>query len=74
MAVTITEVSKLALDLPEGERGALAARLLESLPPFLTDDDEGIAEALRRDADFEANPDFGLSLDEFRQKMESRRD
>jgi len=52
---TIAEVEKLALDLPETERAVLAAHLLGSLPSVLHDEDEGIAEALRRDAEFEAN-------------------
>jgi hypothetical protein len=46
----MTEVEKLALDLPEGQRAVLAAHLLGSLPAVLHDDDHGIAEALRRDA------------------------
>ena len=54
---TILEVEKLALDLPERERAALAANLLNSLPGILSDDDEGVAEALRRDAEIEADPD-----------------
>ena len=53
---TITEIEKLALDLSENERAALAAHLLGSLPPVLPDADEGIAEVLRRDAELEANP------------------
>jgi hypothetical protein len=51
---TINEIEKLALDLPENERAVLAAHLLGSLPPVLHDADEGIAEALRRDAELEA--------------------
>jgi hypothetical protein len=47
---TIAEVGKLALDLPETERAVLAAHLLGSLPSVLHDKDEGIAEALLRDA------------------------
>ena len=58
----MTEIEKQALDLPEKERAALAANLLRSLPPVLRDEDEGITEALRRDADFKANPDMGISL------------
>jgi hypothetical protein len=50
---TIAEVQKLALDLAETERAVLAAHLLGSLPSVLHDEDEGIAEALRRDAEFE---------------------
>ena len=60
----IIEIEKLALDLPEKERAVLAARLLGSLPPVLHDEDDGIAEALRRDAELEANPAAGLSLEQ----------
>jgi putative addiction module component (TIGR02574 family) len=70
---TIAEVEKLALDLPETERAVLAAHLLGSLPSVLHDEDEGVAEALRRDAEFEANPFLGMSLEELDQRIESRR-
>jgi putative addiction module component (TIGR02574 family) len=70
---TIAEVEKLALDLPETERAALAAHLLGSLPSVLHDEDEGIAEALRRDAEFEANPSLGMTLEELDQRIENRR-
>ena len=50
---TITEVEKLALDLPETDRAILAAHLLNSLPAVLHDQDDGIAEALRRDAELD---------------------
>ncbi len=45
---TIVEVEKLALDLSEKERANLAVNLLDSPPGILSDDDEGVAEALRR--------------------------
>lgn len=61
---TIAEVEKLAFDLPESGRAVLASHLLSSLPPVLEDEDEGIAEALRRDAALEANPDAGITLDQ----------
>jgi putative addiction module component (TIGR02574 family) len=70
---TIAEVEKLALDLPETERAVLAAHLLGSLPSILHDEDEGIAEALRRDAELEAKPSLGMSLDELDQRIKSRR-
>jgi len=70
---TIAEVEKLALDLPETERAVLAAHLLGSLPSILHDEDEGIAEALRRDADLEANASLGMSLQELDQQIKSRR-
>jgi hypothetical protein len=60
--VTIIEVEKLALDLPEREQATLAANLLNSLPGILSDEDEGIAEALRRDAEIEADPAQDISL------------
>jgi putative addiction module component (TIGR02574 family) len=69
---TITEVEKLALDLPENQRAALAAHLLQSLPSVLHDDDEGIAEALRRDAELDANPSSGISLKQLDEQIERR--
>ena len=70
---TITEVEKLALDLPESQRAVLAAHLLRSLPSVLHDEDEGIAEALRRDAELDANPSSGISLEQLDQQIERRR-
>jgi putative addiction module component (TIGR02574 family) len=66
-------VEKLALDLSESERAVLAAHLLGSLPSVLHDEDEGIAEALRRDAELEANPSMGISLEELDQRIQRRR-
>ena len=71
---TIAEVEKLALDLPDSQRAVLAVHLLQSLPPVLHDEDEGIAEALRRDAEFDANPDRGISLEQLDQQIAARRD
>jgi hypothetical protein len=70
---TIAEIEKLALDLSEKERAVLAAHLLGSLPPVLHDEDEGIAEALRRDAELEANLAASLSLEQLHQQIERRR-
>ena len=70
---TIAEVEKLALDLPEVQRAILAAHLLESLPSPLHDEDEGIAEALRRDAELDANPSAGMSLEQLDEQVERRR-
>ncbi|MBA3256431.1 MAG: addiction module protein [Pyrinomonadaceae bacterium] len=70
---TIVEVEKLALDLSEKERANLAANLLDSLPGILSDDDEGVAEALRRDADGEANPAQAISLAELDSQIQARR-
>ena len=59
---TVSEIEKLAFDLSDTQRAVLAAHLLRSLPSVLDDDDEGISEALRRDAELDANPDIGLTL------------
>ena len=70
---TIFEVHKLALDLPEQERAKLAANLLDSLPGVLSDEDEGVTEALRRDAEIEADPKQAITLAELDSQIQSRR-
>jgi hypothetical protein len=70
---TILEVEKLALDLLERERAALAANILNSLPGVLSDDDEGVVEALRRDTEIEADPAKAISLAELDSQIEGRR-
>jgi hypothetical protein len=70
---TIVEVKKLRLDLLEKERAVLAANLLESLPGVLWNEDEGIAEALRRDAEIEASPEQAISLAHLDSHIQSRR-
>ena len=62
--VTTIEIEGLALNLPEKQRAILAATLLASLNGALADEDDGITEALRRDADIEANPTQVISLAE----------
>jgi hypothetical protein len=61
---TVPDIEKLALDLPEQQRATLAASLLDSLPAVLSDDDEGIAEALRRDTEMNTKSDQSMSLAE----------
>jgi len=70
---TIIEIEKLARELPDRERATLAASLLESLPAILSDEDEGIAEALRRDTDLDANPDRAISLEQLDSQVQGRR-
>jgi hypothetical protein len=62
----LQELEQQAGDLPEAERAALVARLLDTLPPVLADADGGVAEARRRDADLDANPSAGISDKQFR--------
>ncbi|HKE59276.1 MAG TPA: hypothetical protein VKB46_21355 [Pyrinomonadaceae bacterium] len=70
---TIIEIEKLALTLPEKERATLVANLLHSLPAVLSDEDEGISEALRRDGDLVTNPDHAMSLETLDAEIKSRR-
>jgi putative addiction module component (TIGR02574 family) len=70
---TIAEVERLAFDLPDSQRALLAAHLLRSLPSVLHEDDEGIAEALRRDAELDADPNIGITLEQLDQQIRSRR-
>ena len=70
---TIVEVEKLALDLSERERATLAANLLDSLPGILSDEDEGVAEALRRNAELDADPAQSISLSELDSHIQGRR-
>lgn len=70
---TIAEVEKLAFDLPDSDRAILAAHLLRSLPSVLQDEDEGIAEALRRDAELDSTPGSAITLDQLDEKIRGRR-
>ena len=73
MPSDVEKVEKLALDLPEEDRAQLAASLLDSLPGILSDQDDGVAEALRRDAELDAHPERAISLEELDTFIRSRR-
>jgi hypothetical protein len=66
---TITELEKLALDLPEDQRAVLAALRLRSLPAVLHDEDDGIAEALRRDAELNVGAAPAISFEELDEQI-----
>ena len=70
---TIIEVEKLALNLPEQERAKLAAHLLDSLPGVLSDEDEGIAEALRRDEEIDAHSSQTITLEQLDSQVQNGR-
>jgi hypothetical protein len=59
----VADIEKEILALNEEQRARLAVSILDSLPGVLADQDEGIAEALRRDAELDADPESGLSLE-----------
>ena len=71
--ITVAELEKLALELTEKDRAVLAANILDSLPPILVDEDEGIAEALRRDAEMDADSSLRMSLADLKAAIRERR-
>lgn len=64
--MTLSDVEQEAMKLPEEVRASLASHLLDSLPAVLSDPDEGIAEALRRDAELERDPGAAITHEELR--------
>ena len=66
---TLTELEPEVMQLPDSERARLATQLLGSLPAVLADDDEGVAEALRRDAELDRDASNGMTLDELRRSL-----
>ncbi len=71
--MSLHEIEQSALKLPEIQRAKLAAQLLGSLPAVLADEDDGVAEALRRDAELDADPAQGMSLEDLDKRVERRR-
>jgi hypothetical protein len=63
---TLTDVEPQAMQLSQADRAKLASHLLDTLPIVLADDDEGVAEALLRDAELDRDPKAGMTLEEFR--------
>ncbi len=59
------------MKLPDGDRASLAARLLDSLPAVLFDEDEGLAEAIRRDAEMDRDPAASITLEELRRLVKA---
>ena len=62
--MSVAQIVAEALRLPEKERARLASRLLGSLPPVAFDEDEGEAEALRRDTELDTDPAQLMTLRE----------
>ena len=73
MASPAETVEKLALELSEEERAQLASSLLDSLPGILSDQDDGIAEALRRDSELDIHPERMLSLEQLNASIRNQR-
>lgn len=66
---TFTEIEAQAMQLPEDQRAVLASHLLSSLPAILHEDDCGVSEAMRRDAELDRDPSVGMTLTEFRNSL-----
>jgi putative addiction module component (TIGR02574 family) len=62
-------LEKEALSLSDSDRATLASHLLNSLPAVLSEEDDGIAEANRRDSDFEVGVTTGITWDTLRQNI-----
>jgi putative addiction module component (TIGR02574 family) len=58
-----------AMKLPAAERAGLASRLLGSFSAGLSDSDDGVAEAIRRNAELERDPATGLTLEQLRRDL-----
>ena len=66
--VSFSEIKAQAMELTISERATLASHLLRSLPPCF-DEDEEDAEALRRDAEMDADPSACMTYEEFKQAV-----
>jgi hypothetical protein len=73
MAIAMDELTSIVMKLPDEQRTRLVANLLASLPTVLTDQDEGIAEALRRDAELNDGTQQTISLDDLDAAINNRR-
>lgn len=65
--MSLAEIKNTVAELPERERGSLAAWLLDSLPPNSGEDStaEGVAEAARRRDEIASGRVQPISADEF---------
>lgn len=68
----IAEIEEKALQMSDNDRAKLADRLIASLPPDFTDEDE-IAEAVRRSRAMDEDPGRAISHEEFFKFLEDRR-
>jgi hypothetical protein len=66
---SLIELQRLAMELNETDRAVLAAHRLASLPAVLDDDDEGLAEAVRRADELNRKPDTAISLEELQKSI-----
>jgi putative addiction module component (TIGR02574 family) len=70
--MSVDQIAAEVLRLLEKERASLASRLLQSLPAVAFDEDEGVAEALRRDAELDGDPSQAMSLQDMDSHIQGR--
>ena len=68
----VTDIEKLAFNLPVADRAKLAERLWESIPEDFIDDQE-LQEAIRRDREMSEDPSNVLTHEEFFRFFKERR-
>lgn len=73
MATAMNELASMVMNLPDKQRAELVALMLASLPSVLTDQDDGTAEALRRDAEIEGGSQRAMSLEDLDAAIHNRR-
>lgn len=64
---SLSEIEALAMQLTVSERTTLASHLLHSSPQVIDDDDD--AEAIRRDAEMDADPAMCITLEELKRAV-----
>ncbi|MCF3649810.1 hypothetical protein [Synoicihabitans lomoniglobus] len=62
----LQQLERDANSLTEAERAAFAAHLLSTLSVVMSDEDEGVAEALRREAEMDATGEVGISWNDLK--------
>lgn len=65
----LQEVKKEAMCLTDAERAVLASDLLQTLPVVLADEDKGVAEAVRRDAELDNDPTVGIDWNDLKKQL-----
>lgn len=67
--MSVSEIRKEALNLPEDQRALLAAELLGSLPAVLADADDGSEEARRRLEEMKRDPSVWRTWDQIKAEL-----
>jgi hypothetical protein len=73
--MSLNQIKDAVAELPDKERGALAAWLLDSLPPHTSEDAsaDAITEAVRRREELDSGRVRSVSADEFWASIERER-